>query len=183
MNQKIFEVFSKLSPLVQLNLFKAIERKEWFIVTLERENLIGVCSGATLPPDIFVKEKCGPWFLGSFDKEKTDRTIGLATRYDVKRIDKKEDKPGSRYFVLNYIHCRHSAFALLGFAKSCEKDYPYLARDLRFQSLKGCTIEHIVDAWHIYFPDKKGCPIPNSGHLSYQDALEAAFDIIWGAIA
>lgn len=64
-----------------------------------------------------------------------DKTRGLYQRYFVARVD-GSSVPGGKhhgcyYFVLDIDHDPHAAAGLRGYADSCEKDYPQLARDLR----------------------------------------------------
>lgn len=63
------------------------------------------------------------------------REIGLYPKYKVTRTD-GQSAPGqkhenSEYFVLNLTTDKHAIAAINAYAKSCEKEYPLLADDLR----------------------------------------------------
>lgn len=63
------------------------------------------------------------------------RAQGLIGKFNVSRVD-GTDAPGGRhfgcrYFVLDMTHDPHAAPALRVYARSCEAEYPALARDLR----------------------------------------------------
>ena len=57
-----------------------------------------------------------------------DRQRGLYAKYHVER--NKGDKPGARYFVLDYRHDRFAREALAAYAAACEAEFPSLAADL-----------------------------------------------------
>lgn len=63
------------------------------------------------------------------------RERGLYGKFLVARTDGRdgagEKHYGCDYFVLDLVHDRHAAPALLAYAASCESDYPLLAADLR----------------------------------------------------
>ncbi len=64
-----------------------------------------------------------------------DRTRGLYNKFRVERTDgssapgKKHD--GCQYFVLDCDHDPHAVAALQAYARSCEAEYPALAKDVR----------------------------------------------------
>jgi hypothetical protein len=64
-----------------------------------------------------------------------DPTRGLYEKFVVKRTDGKSEPGGKHehchYFVLDLDHDPHAKAALKAYAKSCRKQYPLLARDLR----------------------------------------------------
>ncbi len=55
---------------------------------------------------------------------------GLYKRYEVTRVDGKEDEPGTTYFVLRFGE-KHAKAALLAYANSVQDEQPQLARELR----------------------------------------------------
>lgn len=64
-----------------------------------------------------------------------DKKRGLYKKFTVTRVHDPEDKHGDcEYFVLDLNHDPHAAAALFGYAESCEKDYPRLAKDLRLRA-------------------------------------------------
>lgn len=64
-----------------------------------------------------------------------DPKRGLYGKFFIRRVDgtdapgKKHD--GCHYFVLDLDHDRHAIPALRAYAKSCAKEYPALAADLK----------------------------------------------------
>ncbi len=65
----------------------------------------------------------------------SDKSTGLYTKFHVERAD-GSSQPGQKhhgcaYFVLDLDHDPHARPALLAYAKSCEAQYPELAKDLR----------------------------------------------------
>jgi len=72
--------------------------------------------------------------------KETDKDRGLYEKFVVRRAD-REDRAGYKhdgcqYFVLDLTHDPHSLPAAEAYAKSCEKDYPALAFDLRREIAK-----------------------------------------------
>jgi hypothetical protein len=64
-----------------------------------------------------------------------DTKRGLYGKYKIERLD-GSSLPGGKherceYFVLDLEHDKHAKAALRAYAKSCAKEYPALARDLR----------------------------------------------------
>lgn len=64
-----------------------------------------------------------------------DKTRGLYNKFRVTRTDGTSERgrkhDGCEYFVLDLTHDPHAAPALAAYIRSCEKDYPLLASDLR----------------------------------------------------
>lgn len=64
-----------------------------------------------------------------------DAKRGLYSKYSVRRVDGSSDPGGKHehcmYYVLDLEHDKHAKAALAAYAKSCEKEYPKLAADLR----------------------------------------------------
>lgn len=63
-----------------------------------------------------------------------DKTNGLYKKFHVERVDGRsapgEKHDGCFYFVMDLDHDKHAFPALEAYAKSCEEEYPALARDL-----------------------------------------------------
>ena len=56
---------------------------------------------------------------------------GLYEKYNVKRVDGKQDPENAEYFTLRLARGKiHELKALKAYAESCEEEYPELARDL-----------------------------------------------------
>jgi hypothetical protein len=64
-----------------------------------------------------------------------DQKQGLYDKYKVERLDGSSGPAGKHqecpYFVLDLDHDRHAKAAIRAYAKSCEKEFPKLAKDLR----------------------------------------------------
>lgn len=60
-----------------------------------------------------------------------DSKRGLYQKYEVRRTDGSDKHKHCEYFVLDLNHDKHARKALKAYAKSCEKEYPHLAADLR----------------------------------------------------
>lgn len=63
-----------------------------------------------------------------------DKERGLYDKFTVQRRDGRDrfgqKHAGCKYFVLDMDHDKHALPALKAYAKSCEKEYPFLANDL-----------------------------------------------------
>lgn len=62
--------------------------------------------------------------------------VGLYRKFDVKRTDGQDQRPEQKhwrcaYFVLDLTHDNHAGPAVKAYAKSCAKEFPKLAADLR----------------------------------------------------
>ena len=63
---------------------------------------------------------------------KSDQERGLYRKYRVERLNDPIGKhSGCEYYVLDLMHDKHAAPALLAYAASCEAEFPALAGDLR----------------------------------------------------
>lgn len=64
-----------------------------------------------------------------------DPKRGLYGKFEIVRADGKsapgQKHDGCLYFVLDLDHDAHAVAALEAYARSCEADYPLLAKDLR----------------------------------------------------
>jgi len=65
-----------------------------------------------------------------------DKTIGLYTKYLVRRTDGRDQKPSDKHhdcdiFVLDVTHDPFAVPALAAYAESCKAEYPTLAKDIR----------------------------------------------------
>ena len=62
----------------------------------------------------------------------SDQQQGLYRKYNVERLNDPTGKHADcTYYVLDLVHDRHAAPALLAYAASCEAEFPDLAKDLR----------------------------------------------------
>ena len=70
---------------------------------------------------------------GFNSKKEAYRHIGLYQKYRVERMDKSEKHQGCAYFVLDMTtgHDPYAVPAIRAYADACEKEYPFLAKDLR----------------------------------------------------
>lgn len=126
------------------------------------------------------------------------RQAGLSHKYNVERTD-GSSAPGGKhhgddYFVLNLTTDRHAIPAIKAYAKSCEKDYPQLATDLR-SKLRGMMPSEFVTVPETTLPrglvvpafevGRYLCTVDESGHatvaadavptveINYFDAIKA----------
>lgn len=72
---------------------------------------------------------------GTFGVSSDDKDRGIYEKFIVKRTDGR-DAPGEKhhgceYFCLDLTHDKHALAAIFAYAKSCEDEYPLLAKDLR----------------------------------------------------
>lgn len=62
------------------------------------------------------------------------RTQGLYSKFNVSRGDGRDgpggDREGAEYFVLDLTHDPFAIPALQTYIEQCQREYPYLARDL-----------------------------------------------------
>jgi len=75
----------------------------------------------------------------------SDPGLGIYKKYEILRTD-GTDKPGMKHhncmlFVLDITHDPHAREAAKTYARSCEKQYPLLAQDLRTMVQKAEAIE------------------------------------------
>lgn len=62
----------------------------------------------------------------------SDKERGFYTKYAVKRLNDPTGKHREcEYYVLDLVHDRHAAPAMLAYSDSCEAEFPALANDLR----------------------------------------------------
>lgn len=102
--------------------------------------------------------------MESFRKAKPpDEKRGLYGKYSVERADGRschgEKHEDCRYFVLDLVHDKHAIPAILAYAKSCEADYPALAKDLHLiYACHECKENHHCEGQT--FGCKCECPAP-----------------------
>lgn len=65
----------------------------------------------------------------------SDQERGLYRKYNVERLNDPAGKHAEcEYYVLDLVHDRHAAPALLAYADSCVNEFPELAEDLRHEA-------------------------------------------------
>lgn len=82
-----------------------------------------------------------------------DKNLGFYNKFTVTRAD-GQSEPGYKhahcdYFVLDMTHDPHVWPAILAYADACEKEYPYMAADLRAkhaQAMKDKDQSEMFDA-------------------------------------
>jgi len=63
--------------------------------------------------------------------ESTTDSIGLIHKYNVTRVDGRQDSPDADYFILKLGKGnKYELAAIKAYAESCKHDYPELAKDL-----------------------------------------------------
>lgn len=67
-----------------------------------------------------------------------DAHFGIYQKFRIERVDGRhgpgEKHEGCEYFVLDVTHDPYAIPALLAYARSCEEEFPKLARDIRYMA-------------------------------------------------